>query len=50
MHINVRVVDDDGQILARGRDVDQLQRELGQEDKDAVPPSSSTPIGTGMGS
>ena len=35
--INVRVVDDGGQVLARGRDVDQLQRELGQEDGTAVP-------------
>ncbi len=37
LHINVRVVDDGGQLLARGRDVDQLQRELGQEDEAAVP-------------
>jgi len=37
LHINVRVVDDGGQVLARGRDVDQLQRELGQEDEMAVP-------------
>ncbi len=37
LHINVRVVDDGGQVLARGRDVDQLQRELGQEDEAAVP-------------
>lgn len=38
LHINVRVVDDAGQVLARGRDVDQLQRELGQ-DADATAPA-----------
>jgi len=37
LHVNVRVVDDGGQVLARGRDVDQLQRELGQESDAAVP-------------
>lgn len=37
LHINVRVVDDGGQVLARGRDVDELQRELGQESQSAVP-------------
>ena len=37
LHINVRVVDDGGQVLARGRDVDQLQRELGQDSETSVP-------------
>lgn len=37
LNINVRVVDDGGQVLARGRDVDQLQRDLGQESEAVVP-------------
>ena len=36
LHINVRVVDDGGQVLARGRDVDQLQRDLGQDSESPV--------------
>ena len=37
LHVNVRVVDDGGEVLARGRDVDQLQRDLGQDSETAVP-------------
>ncbi|MEM8679565.1 MAG: DUF3418 domain-containing protein, partial [Planctomycetota bacterium] len=35
LNLNVRVIDDQGQLLVQGRDVGQLKRELGTEDVEA---------------